>query len=92
MNRFALALMPLLAVAQPAAATYCRPVADMLAEYRAEFGETPAMGGISSKNDNRGFIVLTAPDGSWTLLTTDGTNACMADWGVDATTFSKANV
>lgn len=83
MTRFALALMPLLAVAQPAAA--CSPLIEVLDKYRAEYGETLQWMGNSfdpSKGDT--LVLISAPNGSWTLFRTDGETACQVDFGIQS--------
>ena len=92
MIRVAAIAIAALAFAAPAHATYCLPLDEMLSEYRAEFGETATWGGVSGKDHGNGIMILTAPDGSWTLLFTDGDTACMADYGHEARLFPKANV
>lgn len=78
MNRFALALVPLLAAPLPALA--CRTLDDVRDYYADEYGETAIWIGMSGK-DHDAVIVMTAPDGSWSLIQVRGNRGCLIDFG-----------
>lgn len=81
-----------LAFASPAiAAPDCMPIPALLEEYRSEYDERAAWVGISGK-DGGDLLILTAPDGSWSIFRTNGDIGCLVDFGLTNRTFPQGDL